>query len=148
MASGSLLAQAAASIQANGSATVTVNPPEQAQFTVGVVTEGATADQAVQQNATISNAVQSALNSQIGTLGTLKTVSYSVSQRYSTTLPLTILGYTCNNTVMVTTYNIAIVGKLIDTASQAGANSIGGVSFGLRYPDPYVQQALSPILFT
>ena len=143
LAAATLYGQATSSIQATGSATVTVNPPEQAQFTVGVVTEGKTADEAVQQNAAISNTVQSALQSLLGVNGTLQTVTYSVYASYSNTLPQTIAGYGCNNTVMVTTYNISNIGKLIDAASGAGANSIGGISFGLRNPDPYVQQALA-----
>jgi len=32
---------------------------------------------------------------------------------------------------------------LIDTANAAGANSVSGITFGLRNPDPYVSQALT-----
>ena len=135
-------AQAANTVQSTGSATVIVNPPEQAQFSVGVVTQANSADAAVQQNATISTAVQNALQALLGVNGTLQTVDYSVSARYSGN-PSMLTGYSCTNTVMVTTYNIANVGKLIDAASQAGANSIGSIGFGLRNPDPYVQQALN-----
>ncbi|MBZ5619380.1 MAG: SIMPL domain-containing protein [Acidobacteriia bacterium] len=138
-----LLAQSApASVQAFGTATITVNPPEQAQLTIGVVTQGITADEASQQNATVSTAVQSAIASVLHSNGTVQTVNYSVSPRYSNSPNPSIIGYTASNTVLVTTYDLSIIGKLIDTATQAGANNVGGVSFGLRNPDPYVLQAL------
>ena len=55
----------------------------------------------------------------------------------------TIIGYTTTNMVRVTTTDLSILGKLIDAANQAGANSVGGLSFGLQDPEPKVQQALT-----
>jgi len=68
-----------------------------------------------------------------------------VTARYSTTAnqPPTVIGYTAGNTVRVTTTDLSQIGLLIDTASQAGANSVGGLSFGLQNPEPLVQQALT-----
>src|SRR5258708_7577892 len=118
-------------IQAVGSASIFFNP-NQAQFTVGVVTQGTTAQDAAQQNATLSTTVQNALKAALGTNGTVQTSSYFVGPRYSNVSPPTIIGYTASNTVLVTTYNLSIIGILIDTATKAGANNIGGVSFGLQ----------------
>ena len=53
-----------------------------------------------------------------------------------------IIGYTASNTVEVTTYDLSLIGKLIDTANQAGANSVGNLSFGLQNPEPVTEQAL------
>jgi uncharacterized protein YggE len=131
-------------VQANGSATITAKP-DQAQLDVGVVTNGATAQDASQQNASLSNTVQDALKKVLGAAGTLQTVNYSVNPRYSTTpgQPSVIVGYTASNTVRVTTTDLSQIGLLIDAASQAGANSVGGLSFGLQNPEPLVLQALT-----
>jgi uncharacterized protein len=129
-------------VQAIGTATVNFNP-NQAQFTVGVVTQGATAQAAAQQNATLSTTVQNALKGVLGTNGNIQTVSYYVSPQYSNGQTPVITGFTASNTVQVTTYNLNIIGTLIDTATSAGANNIGGVSFGLQDPNPFIQQALT-----
>src|SRR5437868_3723014 len=108
----------APTVQANGSATITAKP-DQAQVDVGVVTNGATAQDASQQNATLSNTVQAALKQVLGAAGTMQTVNYSVSPRYSTTpgQPSVIIGYTASNTVRVTTTDLSQVGALIDAGS-------------------------------
>ena len=54
-----------------------------------------------------------------------------------------IIGYTAGNTVRVTTTDLSQIGLLIDAANQAGANSVGGLSFGLQNPEPLVEQALT-----
>jgi uncharacterized protein YggE len=130
------------SVQATGSATINV-PPDQAQLSVGVITQGASAQEAGTLNATQSTAVQNALKSILGVSGTVQTTGYSVYPRYSNGNTPTIIGYTASNTVQVTTTNLSIIGTLIDTANQAGANNVSGVSFGLQNPDPYLQQALT-----
>src|ERR1039457_2037986 len=141
---GALLAQSSPhAIQAVGSATISVTP-DQAKLDVGVVTQGVTAQDAGQQNATLTITVLNALRGVLGTAGTIQTISYSVSPRYSTTQgqPSVIIGYTASNTVEVTTTDLSIIGRLIDTANQAGANSVGNLSFGLQNPEPVMEQAL------
>jgi uncharacterized protein YggE len=122
---------AVANVQANGSATITAKP-DQAQLDVGVVTNGSTAQDASQQNASLSNTEQAALSKVLGAAGTLQTVNYYITPRYSTApnQPSVIIGYTATNTVRVTTTDLSQIGLLIDAASQAGANSVGGLSFG------------------
>jgi hypothetical protein len=109
-----------------------------------VVTQGATAQDAGQQNSTLANTVLTALKGVLGTEGTTQTISYSISPRYSTTQGQSsvIIGYTASNTVEVTTTDLSLIGRLIDTANQAGANSVGNLSFGLQNPEPYTEQAL------
>jgi uncharacterized protein len=132
------------SVQANGNATITAKP-DQAQLDVGVVTNGTTAQDASQLNASLSNTVQAALSRVLGSAGTLQTVSYYVTPRYSNApnQPSVITGYTASNTVRVTTSDLSQIGLLIDAANQAGANSVGGLSFGLQNPEPLVEQALT-----
>ena len=141
---GALLAQTSpGAIQAVGSATISVDP-DQAQLAVGVVTQGATAQDAGQQNASLTTTVLNALKGVLGTAGTIQTIGYSISPRYSTTQGQTsaIIGYTASNTVEVTSFDLSLIGRLIDTANQAGANSVGNLSFGLQNPEPYEEQAL------
>jgi hypothetical protein len=57
------------SVQANGSATLTAKP-NQAQLDIGVVTIGATAQEASQKNASLSDTVQAALSKVLGSAGT------------------------------------------------------------------------------
>lgn len=137
-----LVAQTTPAIQATGNSTINVTP-DQAQLSIGVVTQGTTAQEAGTLNATLSNTVQNALKSVLGLSGTIQTVGYSVYPRYSSGNTQTIIGYTASNTVQVTTTNLSIIGTLIDTANQAGANSVSGVTFGLQNPDPVLQQALA-----
>jgi uncharacterized protein YggE len=132
------------SVQATGSATIFANP-DQAQLEIGVVTNAGTAQDSAQQNATMTSAVLIALKAVLGSSGTVQTVSYSVNPRYDTSRGQSnvIVGYTTSNMVRVTTTDLSIIGKLIDAANQAGANSVGGLSFGLQDPEPRVQQALA-----
>ncbi|MGH9640678.1 MAG: SIMPL domain-containing protein, partial [Bryobacteraceae bacterium] len=41
-------------------------------------------------------------------------------------------GYRADNTVLVKTSDLALVPKILDTATQTGANNIAGISFTLR----------------
>jgi hypothetical protein len=141
-----LVAQTATprTVQASGNATIYANP-DQAQLDVGVVTNAATAQDSAQQNATMTTAVLTALKAVLGSNGTVQTVSYYVSPRYSNApgQAQMIVGYTTSNTVQVTTTDLSIIGKLIDAANLAGANSVSGLSFGLQDPEPKVLQALA-----
>jgi uncharacterized protein YggE len=134
-------AQTSPSIQASGSATISVKP-DQATLTVGVTTEGTTAQEAADRNATLADAVIKALDTQLNGAGTIQTISYSLYARYGVNSS-SIIGYTANNTVQVVTTNLSLVGPLIDTANKAGANQIGGPTFGLQNSEPQKQQALA-----
>jgi len=137
-----LPAQTAGTIQALGSANLSVQPDE-AQLNVSVSTDAATAQQAGQQNATQTAQVLNALKQVLGINGSIQTVGYSINPRYSNGTNPNVVGYTAVNTVEVTTYDLTLPGPLIDAASGAGATNIGGVTFGLRDPDPTKQQALT-----
>jgi uncharacterized protein len=139
LAAGVLNAQTTATIEAQGTATIAANP-DQAQINVSVITNGATAQAAAQANATTSTAVQNALKA-LNPAPTIQTVGYSVYPQYTGAQVLT--GYTATNTIQVTTLDLSSIGSLIDTANQAGANSVGGITFGLQNPDPFKQQALT-----
>jgi uncharacterized protein len=134
-------AQTSRTIQATGSATLTATP-DQAMLDVGVVTTATTAQDSAQQNATQTTAVLTAVKAVLGTAGSVQTVSYSVSPRYASNSS-TINGYATTNTIRVTTTDLTLIGRLIDAANGAGANSVSNLGFGLQDPDPFVQQALT-----
>lgn len=136
--------QSAGTIQATGNAILSVNP-DQASIDVSVVTQGATAQQAAQQNAAQTNTVIGALNQVLGATGTVQTVSYSVYPNYSSAPGQNnqIVGYTANNTVRATTTDLTLPGPLIDAANQAGAGNVGNLSFSLQNPEPFQEQALT-----
>lgn len=134
----------AGTIQATGNAILSVNP-DQASIDISVITQGATAQQAAQQNASQTNTVIGALKQVLGASGTVQTVSYSVYPNYSSNPGQTsqIVSYTVNNTVRATTTDLSLPGPLIDAGNQAGAGSVSNLSFGLQNPEPFQEQALT-----
>src|SRR4051812_43431942 len=69
-------------IHATGTASVTVRP-DQAKFTVSVVTRAGTAQDAAAQNAGLTAAVTAKLTSVLTGRGSIKTVSYVISPVYN-----------------------------------------------------------------
>jgi uncharacterized protein len=131
-------AQTPGSIQATGSATITVKP-DQASISFGVTTQATTAQQAADTNAVQADAMIKALDAVLSGAGTIQTISYSLYPRYAND-GRTIVGYTANNMVQVITTNLSLLGPLID---KSGANEIGAPSLGLQNPEPQRQQALA-----
>ena len=130
-----------ASITAVGQASVSVTP-DMALVDVGVSTQAATAQDASQQNAAQAGTIISALQALLGTTASIKTISYSVSPVYNTGQNATIIGYVVTNIVEVTLTDLTLVGKVIDTAIQSGANRVQGVSFSVQDNTVPVGQAL------
>jgi len=131
-------------LQGTSSATLNVKP-DQVQLDVSVVTQANTAAQAGQQNATQTAAMIAALQQVVGNAGNIQTVGYSIYPRYNNAYGQNsvIIGYTAQNTVEVTAYDLTKAGPLIDAANQAGAGSVGGLTFGLQDPEPSHLQVLT-----
>jgi uncharacterized protein YggE len=131
-------------VQAVGQASVSIKP-DLAKIDIGVVTQGATAQDASTQNATRLSAVLTALQAVLGLMGDIRTVNYTLTPNYNYPpnggTP-TLLGYTATNTVEVTSTDLANIGKVIDTAAQAGANTIQSLQFTLKDDQPARAQAL------
>jgi len=120
-------------IRVSGDSIVTVKPDE-AEINIGVLTQADTAQAAATQNAQKQDAVISELKKTLGSTD-IKTIGYSVSPNYR--YPKeggqpTISGYTASNIVQVKTMNLLLVGKLIDLATQSGANNIQSLRFVLK----------------
>ena len=119
--------------------------PDAAVVVLSVITQAQQALNAQQENARKSEAVIQALKAAAGSDIEIKTSDYSLQPQYDyrdNKLPK-IIGYDARNSVMVTMGDLAKVGAVIDAASRAGANSVGGVSFILRDNSPARGQALA-----
>ena len=131
-------------IRVTGEATVTAKP-DQAEINLGVVTQAATGQAAATQNAQKQDAVLAALRKALGTGAEIKTLGYSLSPNYR--YPKeggqpTLSGYTASNVVQVKTGELAQVGKLIDAATQSGANTVQALRFTLKDEQAALSQAL------
>ncbi|HKG21924.1 MAG TPA: SIMPL domain-containing protein [Blastocatellia bacterium] len=132
------------SIRATGEAVVLAKP-DQAQIDIGVLTQAATAKAAGTENARKVDAVIAALRKVLGPAADIKTIGYSLSPAY--TYPREggqprITGYAASNVVQVKTGDLAQVGAVIDTATQAGANNIQSLQFMLKDDQAVRAQAL------
>ena len=131
-------------VRAFGQSTVSVKP-DLARVEFSVVTQASSAQDASSQNAMRTSNVLSQLQTLLGTNADIQTVAYSMSPNY--TYPPgggtpTLIGYTVSNTVRVTTTDLSMTGKIIDTGIQAGANQVSGLQFGLKDDQPVRAQAL------
>ncbi len=130
-------------IRASGEGVVSFKP-DQMKLSVSVSNQADTAQQAADENATRSTALIDALKKLLGASADLRTLSYSVNPiyRYPSGGQPQLAGYQANNSIEVTTTDLSIAGRLIDTAVAAGANNIGGIRFALKDPQPARQLAL------
>ena len=131
-------------IRVTGDAIV-IAKPDQAEINIGVVTQAQTGQAAASQNAQKQDAVISELRKVLGQAAEIKTISYSLSPNYRYPKeggPPTITGYTASNIVQVKTSNLATVGKVIDLATESGANTIQSLRFTLKDETSARAQAL------
>jgi uncharacterized protein YggE len=109
--------------------------PEQAEVDVGVVTEAGEAGDAARANAEKLDRVLKALQSAFGPGARFETASYSLNPVYRHDEPRSepvISGYRASNTLRVRGLEISQVGKAVDTATDAGANSVHNIVFKLK----------------
>ena len=116
------------SVTGTGSA---IAKADEATVTLGVETQEETASEAVRVNAEKMNKVIEALKALGITEEQIRTVAYSVYPVYDKYDYNTVVGYRVINTIAVTITDMELIGEVIDTASENGANRIQGVSFGL-----------------
>jgi uncharacterized protein len=124
-------------IAVSGTGTATL-APDIAHFSAGVTETGAAVADAQNSVNTKTNAIIDALRQGgVDVDKDVKTSDYSVQPQY--TYPQNgapvLNGYRVANNVNVTVRDIAKVGQLLDAVTKAGANQIGGVSFGLADPE-------------
>src|SRR5213079_471898 len=131
------------SIRVTGDAKVTARP-DRVQIDIGVSTRAAQSQEAAEQNARQVDAVLAAVRKATGA-AVLKTISYTLNPTYQyhpQGEEPTITGYSALNVVQVTLDDLARIGTVIDSATQAGANHVQGIQFTLRDQDAVRAEAL------
>lgn len=121
------------SVQASGDAVIQVKP-DLAKLTVGVVTQAPSAQVAAAQSAAQLQATLDKLRGALGTSGEIRTVGFSITPNYQYPRegPPSISGYTASNTLEATISDLASIGKIMDTVTQAGANRVQGIQFTVK----------------
>ena len=119
-----------ATITIGGTGTAYV-APDTAEITVGVVTEEADAARTHAENAAQTARVHNAVRALGVADRDIQTVHYDFSQRYDMRdgSRSEVIGYTAQNSVVITVRDLNNVGKIIDTALANGANRIDSLNF-------------------
>jgi len=131
-------------VRATGEATISAHP-DRAQISIGVLTQASTAQAAATANATQTTQVIDAIKKTLAEAGELKTTGYSIQPQYQYTAGRSpkITAYQASNTVLIVVNELSLLGKVIDAASDSGANNINGVSFSLKDETHARNQALA-----
>jgi uncharacterized protein len=118
--------------------------PDAATVNIGVVTNAATAREALDANSKNMTALIDMLKKAGVDARDLSTSNFSVGPRYdynNNTQPPKILGYDVSNQVTVVVRKIDELGELLDVAVSTGSNQINGVSFMVSKPDGALDEA-------
>ncbi len=135
----------APSITVVGSGAVS-SPPDTAEVNAGVVTQAATASQAMSQNSAAMAQVLKALAALGIADRDIHTTNVSIvpqraPMQSGRPAPSPVVGYEVTNQVQVKVRNLASLGRLLDTLVSQGANSLGGIGFSVADPAPLLAQA-------
>jgi uncharacterized protein YggE len=136
----------ASGIAAIGDGQVTA-APDRAVVTLGVQTDGKTAQEAVQANSAATAAVIDAVKGAGVPANQIRTTTFNVmpltaQPRPGDTAPPQTTGYRVTNTVTVTIDDVGRAGAVLDAGIGAGANVASGLSFGLKDQAALQRQAL------
>ncbi|MBV8362620.1 MAG: SIMPL domain-containing protein [Deltaproteobacteria bacterium] len=120
-------------IEVSGSSEVQA-APDLATLEIAIETHAASADHAAGLNGALAEKVRDALTSKLANKGTMWTGGYSLFPEYSEPREgkPTVTGYRAENSITVQTGELGLVGPLIDTAIEAGANRIDTLNYSLR----------------
>lgn len=108
--------------------------PDMATLQLGVVAEAPTAGEALKANAAKMTQVIAALKKGGIAAKDIQTSGLSLNPQYvyAENLPPKLTGYQVSNQVTVTVRDLTRLGQAVDATVNAGANTIGGISFGLQ----------------
>jgi uncharacterized protein len=138
-------AQEARTIEVTGSAEAHV-APDVASLNLAIETHAPTAQQSAGQNAALAKKVVDALTAKLQGKGKVWTGGYSLYPEYNEPRPnekAVVTGYRAENSITVETGEIGMLGGLIDTAIEAGANRINFLNFTLRDESQARSQAIA-----
>lgn len=115
--------------------------PDVAWLNIGVEMSGPAASETAQENQRKMNQVITSLQGLGIADQDIQTSAYNINPDYSSEQgqPGQVTGYRVTNMVRVTVRNLDQVGQILDALTQAGANNIYGITFGIQ--DQAVPQA-------
>ena len=110
--------------------------PNMASISLGVMTEGKTAAEALAANASRMTAVMASLKKAAIAEKDIQTSNLSVNPqyRYVENQAPVLIGYQVSNQATVTVRDLKKLGAAVDATVNAGANQVNGISFGLADP--------------
>lgn len=117
--------------------------PDLAYVTSGVVTQGATAAEALAANSKAMADLFAALKESGIEDRDVQTSNFSVQPRYdfSNNQAPKMVGYDVSNNVTVTLRKVDTLGTLLDRMVQSGSNQISGISFDVSKPEDAMDEA-------
>lgn len=120
-------------VSANGEAVIAMEP-DQAEVDIGVVTQARNAPEAARENADKAAKITAEVKKLLGKGDEIRTAGYSLNPTYRHPQggKPEIVGYTASNILRIKTGTLTNIGKLIDGAMQAGANTINRLAFTLK----------------
>ncbi|MEL6227631.1 MAG: SIMPL domain-containing protein [Pseudomonadota bacterium] len=129
-------------ITIRGSGTVTAEP-DRATFSVGVVTEAATARDALDANTRDMQNLIDGLKAIGIRTEDLQTSSFSINPRYerSKARAPRIDGFEVRNTLLILITDLEKLGEVLDRATSLGANQFGRLSFSVSGADARLDEA-------
>jgi len=124
--------------------------PDLAMIQAGVVTQSATAGDAMRQNSTRMAAVLAALKRAGVAERDIQTSSIALSPqyRYAQNEPPVITGYQASNQVTVRFRDIAKSGAILDALVKEGANNISGPNLTIDKPEAALDEARTAAVAT
>ncbi|NGM48733.1 SIMPL domain-containing protein [Caulobacter sp. 602-2] len=117
--------------------------PDMATITLGVQSEGASAAAALSANGAAMNKVIAALKKAGVAERDIQTSNLNVNPQYAyeQNQPPRLTGYQASNQVTILARDLSKLGQTVDAAASAGANTVGGISFGLQNPQKAEDEA-------
>ncbi|MEH7178692.1 SIMPL domain-containing protein [Neobacillus vireti] len=133
-------------IKVNGEGEIAVQP-DTATVNLGVVTHSKELMEAQQQNSIIATQVIHSLIALGIDKNQIKTVDFRIEPEYDFSSGKQIFqGYKITHILQVKIDDLSLIGKVVDTAIDNGANHAANVHFTSRYKDAFYQQALAMAL--
>lgn len=132
----------ACKLKVEGTGSVSIQP-DQAEVSLGVVTENRLLKAAQEENTTQMTSVINTLKAMGIPPRDIQTQSYGISPVYDYPEGNQVLrGYRVEHILKVIVRNTGSLGAIIDSAVQSGANQVSGIIFTVSKPELYYQQAL------
>jgi uncharacterized protein YggE len=130
-------------VLASGEATVSAEP-DRVRISLGIDSEAQSAEAAVRDNAQRVSSVRGALAKAFGDTAQISGAGYSLNPkyRYVKGKGQALEHYAAASRIEVVLVDVKAAGRVVDVATQAGANNVQGVQFEIADPAPLRDRAL------